>query len=165
LFVKVCHALQHAHAKGVVHRDIKPSNILVANHDGEFTPKVIDFGSRKATEFKLTEKTLITYSAFHGTPSYMSPEQAAENGGEIDARSDVYGLGVLLCELVTSRTPLGSLAPSVGFQRNSPPAFARSRRPSLADLLEQLDAPRRSRSRRGCGRWSRRNCWAPLKVS
>src|SRR4051812_8044881 len=141
LFVKVCLAIQHAHAKGIIHRDIKPSNILVANHDGEFTPKVIDFGIAKATEFKLTAKTLITvFPRFMGTPGYMSPEQASESGGEIDARGDVYSLGVLLCELVTGRTPLGPLGANFRYEEIQR-RICEEAALSLGDLLRQLDGP------------------------
>jgi serine/threonine protein kinase/TolB-like protein/tetratricopeptide (TPR) repeat protein len=106
LFIQVCHAIHHAHSAGIIHRDIKPSNILVVRQDGQPLPKVIDFGIAKATEFKLTEKTVVTAVAhFIGTPSYMSPEQAEMSGREIDARSDLYSLGVLLYELLTGRTP------------------------------------------------------------
>ena len=106
LFVQVCHAVQHAHQKGVVHRDIKPSNILVTLHDGVPVPKVIDFGIAKATEGRLTDLTVYTeLRQFIGTPAYMSPEQAEMSGLDIDTRSDIYSLGVLLYELLTGRTP------------------------------------------------------------
>ncbi|TAL00241.1 MAG: hypothetical protein EPO07_09935 [Verrucomicrobia bacterium] len=106
LFVQVCHAIQHAHQKGIIHRDIKPSNILVTLHDGVPVPKVIDFGIAKATEAPLTEHTLFTaYGHFIGTPAYMSPEQADVSGLDVDTRSDIYSLGVLLYELLTGRTP------------------------------------------------------------
>ena len=106
LFIEVCQAIQHAHQKGIIHRDIKPSNILVTLHDGTPVPKVIDFGIAKATEHRLTEKTLVTaFTAFIGTPAYMSPEQAEMSGLDIDTRSDVYSLGVLLYELLSGRTP------------------------------------------------------------
>ena len=106
LFIKVCHALQHAHQKGIIHRDIKPSNILVTLHDGVPVPKVIDFGIAKATQGDLTDKTIYTqFQQFIGTPAYMSPEQAEMSGLDIDTRSDVYSLGVLLYELLTGSTP------------------------------------------------------------
>ena len=106
LFVQVCRAVQHAHTKGVIHRDLKPSNVLVTLHDGVPVPKVIDFGIAKATESRLTEKTLFTeYQQMIGTPAYMSPEQAEMSGLDVDTRSDVYSLGVLLYELLTGTTP------------------------------------------------------------
>lgn len=106
LFAKVCHAVQHAHQKGIIHRDIKPSNILVTLYDGVPVPKVIDFGIAKATEGRLTDATI--YTQLHqlvGTPAYMSPEQAEMSGLDMDTRSDIYSLGVLLYELLAGRTP------------------------------------------------------------
>jgi len=106
LFIQVCHAIQHAHQKGIIHRDIKPSNILVTLHDGVPVPKVIDFGIAKATEGRLTDATVYTQlQQFIGTPAYMSPEQAEMSGLDIDTRSDIYSLGVLLYELLVGRTP------------------------------------------------------------
>jgi tetratricopeptide (TPR) repeat protein len=102
----VCHAIQHAHQKGIIHRDIKPSNIMVALHDGVPVPKVIDFGISKATDARLTSMiSLNAYAQLIGTPDYMSPEQAEMNGLDIDTRSDIYSLGVLLYELLTGKTP------------------------------------------------------------
>jgi WD40 repeat protein/serine/threonine protein kinase len=107
LFVPVCHAVQHAHQKGIIHRDIKPSNVMVTLYDGKPVPKVIDFGVAKATEQKLTEQTLFTaYGALIGTLEYMSPEQAETSALGVDTRSDIYSLGVLLYELLTGSTPL-----------------------------------------------------------
>ena len=106
LFIQICHAIQHAHQKGIIHRDIKPSNIMVAVHDGRPVPKVIDFGIAKATEARLSEQQLLSvYAQMIGTPGYMSPEQADLGGVDIDTRSDIYSLGVLLCELLVGRTP------------------------------------------------------------
>ncbi|MGB0714899.1 MAG: serine/threonine protein kinase [Phycisphaerae bacterium] len=106
LFIKVCTAVQHAHHKGIIHRDLKPGNVLVTMHDGEAVPKVIDFGIAKATSAELTEKTLFTqHGQFIGTPAYMSPEQAEMSGLDIDTRTDVYSLGVLLYELLTGTPP------------------------------------------------------------
>jgi serine/threonine protein kinase/tetratricopeptide (TPR) repeat protein len=109
LFQQTCNAVQHAHQKGIIHRDIKPGNVLVTLHDGKPVPKVIDFGIAKATGQRLTEMTVFTeYRQFIGTPEYMSPEQAEMSGIDIDTRSDVYSLGVLLYELLTSTTPFDS---------------------------------------------------------
>ena len=106
LFMKVCDAVQHAHQKGIVHRDLKPSNVLVMIADGQAVPKVIDFGVAKALHQKLTERTLFTEQGqLIGTPEYMSPEQAERSGLDIDTRSDIYSLGVLLYELLTGALP------------------------------------------------------------
>jgi serine/threonine protein kinase len=107
LFVPVCQAIQHAHQKGIIHRDVKPANVLVAPYDGVPVPKVIDLGVAKATGQRLTERTLFTgFGAVVGTLEYMSPEQAELNNHDIDTRSDIYALGVLLFELLTGTTPL-----------------------------------------------------------
>jgi len=106
LFIQVCQAIQSAHQKGIIHRDIKPTNILVTLNAGVPVPMVIDFGVAKATEQKLTEKTVFTnYATMIGTPAYMSPEQAEMSRLDVDTRSDIYGLGVLLYELLTGTTP------------------------------------------------------------
>src|SRR5262249_44948540 len=107
LFIPVCQAVQHAHQKGIIHRDLKPSNVLVGLYDGQAVPKVIDFGVAKATGPTLTGATLFTgFGTVIGTPEYMSPEQAQLDNHDIDTRSDIYALGVLLYELLTGSTPL-----------------------------------------------------------
>ncbi|HET6325364.1 MAG TPA: serine/threonine-protein kinase [Planctomycetaceae bacterium] len=133
LFIDVCHAIQHAHHKGVIHRDIKPSNVLVTLHDGVPVVKVIDFGVAKATVQKLTEKTLFTaFGQMLGTPAYMSPEQAEMSGLDIDTRSDVYSLGVLLYELLTGTTPIEAVKLRAA-------GYAEMQR-----LIREQDAPRPS---------------------
>ncbi len=106
LFIPVCNAVHHAHQKGIIHRDLKPSNIMVTLHDGEPVPKVIDFGIAKATNQRLTEQTVFTrYAEMIGTPEYMSPEQAEMSGLDVDTRTDIYSLGVVLYELLTGALP------------------------------------------------------------
>jgi len=107
LFLTVCQAVQHAHQKGIIHRDLKPSNVLVTLRDGTPVVKVIDFGIAKALgQERLTDKTLFTgFAQMLGTPLYMSPEQAQMSGQDVDTRTDIYALGVLLYELLTGSTP------------------------------------------------------------
>ena len=109
LLIEVCEGVQHAHQKAIIHRDLKPSNILVSLVDGKAQPKIIDFGIAKATAYRLTEKTLFTeVGTVIGTPEYMSPEQADLTGQDVDTRTDIYSLGVILYELLTGTLPLAS---------------------------------------------------------
>ena len=121
LFVTVCQAVQHAHLKGIIHRDLKPSNVLVELHDVASVPKVIDFGIAKATNQQLTQQTVYTqFAQLVGTPLYMSPEQAQLSGLDVDTRSDVYSLGVMLYELLAGVTPFDeSTLSSVGLDENA----------------------------------------------
>ncbi len=133
LFILVCQAVQHAHLKGIIHRDLKPSNVLVTVHDTTPVVKVIDFGVAKALGQELTDKTLFTgFTQMIGTPLYMSPEQAGQSGLDIDTRSDVYSLGVLLYELLTGTTPFDK-------QRLQAAGYDELRR-----ILREEEAPRPS---------------------
>jgi serine/threonine protein kinase/Flp pilus assembly protein TadD len=150
LFVLVCQAVQHAHHKGVIHRDLKPNNVLVTPHDGVPVPKVIDFGVAKAVGQRLTDKTIDTASTqLIGTPLYMSPEQAELSGLDVDTRSDVYSLGVLLYELLTGTTPFDPGAMKrVGFDemrriiREEEPPRPSARLGGLGDALAEVSARR-----------------------
>jgi tetratricopeptide (TPR) repeat protein/tRNA A-37 threonylcarbamoyl transferase component Bud32 len=133
LFMQVCRAVQHAHQKGIIHRDIKPSNILVTVIDGQPVPKVIDFGIAKATQGQLAHQTVCTqFHQFIGTPAYMSPEQAQLSGVDVDTRSDIYSLGVLLYELLTSHTPF------------DPKALLAAGLDEMRRMIRETDPPRPS---------------------
>jgi serine/threonine protein kinase/Flp pilus assembly protein TadD len=156
LFLQVCQAVQHAHQKGIIHRDIKPSNVLVISHDGTPVVKVIDFGVAKAIGQQLTDKTVYTHFAqLVGTPLYMSPEQAGQSGLDVDTRSDIYSLGVLLYELLTGTTPFEKeRLQEVGFDelrriiREEEPARPSTRLSTLGRAASTVSANRRSEPRR-----------------
>jgi hypothetical protein len=133
LFIQICHAVQHAHQKGIIHRDLKPSNILVATQDGAAAPKVIDFGIAKATEQGLEEHAgLTSLNQFIGTPAYMSPEQVGLGGRDVDTRSDIYSLGVILYELVTGQPPF------------APKELMQAGLDEMRRIIREVDPPRPS---------------------
>ncbi|MEM7392658.1 MAG: WD40 repeat domain-containing serine/threonine protein kinase, partial [Verrucomicrobiota bacterium] len=156
LFIPVCRAIHHAHQKGIVHRDIKPSNIMVTLHDGAPVPKVIDFGVAKALEAPLTEKTMFTnYGQMVGTPDYMSPEQAEMTGVDIDTRSDIYSLGVLLYEILTGFVPLAvqkvalsGMMEMLRLIRDQDPPTPSTRLNQSKDDIASISARRSTSSRR-----------------
>ena len=148
LFVAVCQAVQHAHQKGIIHRDLKPSNVMVTEVDGRPTPKVIDFGVAKATEFSLTDQSLADTGAIVGTPTYMSPEQADPSSMDIDTRTDVYALGVILYELLAGSPPIdakqfkrGAILEMLRMVREVDPPRP-STKVSTADALPSIAASR-----------------------
>jgi serine/threonine protein kinase len=142
LFLSVCQAVQHAHQKGIIHRDLKPSNVLIMSQDGTPLAKVIDFGVAKAIGQQLTDKTIYTQlTQLVGTPLYMSPEQAGQSGVDVDTRSDIYSLGVLLYELLTGRTPFDQ-------ERFKEVGYDEMRR-----IIREEDPPRPSTR---SARWARR---------
>ena len=143
LFIDVCHGVQHAHQKGIIHRDLKPNNVLVTLHDGKPVVKIIDFGIAKAMNQDLTDRTLFTnFAQLIGTPLYMSPEQAELSGLDVDTRSDVYSLGVMLYELLTSSTPFDRYI-EASWHRRDPPHDPRDRSTETEPAIEHAQSPGR----------------------
>jgi serine/threonine protein kinase len=172
LLVPVCNAIHHAHQKGIIHRDLKPSNIMVTMHDGQPVPKVIDFGIAKATNQQLTEKTVFTrYAQMIGTPEYMSPEQAEMSGMDIDTRTDIYSLGIVLYELLTGALPfdpetlrLAAIGEIQRIIREDEPLRPSTRLSKLGDDAEQIAARRSTNVNALAKRLHRELEWIPMKA-
>ncbi|MCP4537005.1 MAG: protein kinase, partial [Chloroflexi bacterium] len=172
LFVPVCNAVHHAHQKGIIHRDLKPSNIMVTMHDGKPVPMVIDFGIAKATNQRLTEQTIFTrYAEMIGTPEYMSPEQAEMSGLDIDTRTDIYSLGIVLYELLTGALPFDSKtlrAAAIGeiqrIIREEEPVRPSTRLSGLGKEAEDIAARRQTNVAGLAKRLHRELEWIPLKA-
>jgi serine/threonine protein kinase len=172
LFIPVCQAIQHAHQKGIIHRDVKPSNVLVAMQDGKPIPKVIDFGIAKATEQRLTERSLYTqHGAIIGTLEYMSPEQAEMSALDVDTRTDIYALGVMLYELLTGTTPLqrqklreAGYAEILRRIREEEPPKPRTRLSESRDSLASISAQRRTEPTRLTKLLRRELDWIAMKA-
>ena len=172
LFLQVCHAINHAHQKGIIHRDIKPSNILVSTQDDQVVPKIIDFGVAKALAQPLTERTLVTEQGqLFGTPEYMSPEQADMVSEDIDTRSDIYALGVLLYVLLTGVLPFESETLREGgieqirkMIRENDPKTPSTRLTKLGEAAEKIAESRRTKIETLARRLHRELEWIPLKA-
>ena len=172
LFLDICQAVQHAHQKGIIHRDLKPSNILITLHDGTPVIKVIDFGIAKAIDQQLTDKELVTgFAQMIGTPIYMSPEQADMNGVDVDTRSDIYSLGIMLYELLTGTTPCeAERLRNVTFDemrriiREEEPSRPSERIRALGNQAAKVSLHRRSDSRRLSQLFERELDWIVMKA-
>jgi len=172
LFLDICQAVQHAHQKGIIHRDLKPSNILITLHDGTPVIKVIDFGTAKAIGQQLTDKELVTgFAQMIGTPTYMSPEQADMSGVDVDTRSDIYSLGIMLFELLTGTTPCeAERLRNVTFDemrriiREEEPLRPSERIRTLGNQAAPVSLHRRSDSRRLSQLFERELDWIVMKA-
>ncbi|MHC4425321.1 MAG: tetratricopeptide repeat protein [Planctomycetota bacterium] len=172
LFLQVCHAINHAHHKGIIHRDIKPSNILVSTQDEQVVPKIIDFGVAKALAQPLTERTLVTEQGqLFGTPEYMSPEQADMVGEDIDTRSDIYALGVLLYVMLTGVLPFepetlreGGIEHIRKMIRETDPKTPSTRLSKLGEAAEKIAESRRTKIETLARRLHKELEWIPLKA-